>query len=91
MSTEWRGMPVKVGKYSAYIVLCARKHLYDAQNFFAPRKYILVASTKLYECANIYLTAQKYLGLRKNYFAYPQKTLPIRRKLFTAAEKYVLR
>ena len=46
-------MPVNLGKYSADIVFCARKHLHSAQNYFAPRKYT-------------YISAQIFIQLRRN-------------------------
>ena len=46
-------MPVNLGKYSANILFCARKHL-------SPRKYISVVPKQ------IYLNVQKILSLRRN-------------------------
>ena len=48
----------------------APKHLYSVQKCFDTAKYILEVPQKhLYECANIYLPAQIFLGLHTNILA----------------------
>ena len=53
-------MPVNLGKYSAYIVFFCEK------TFVQCAEILCSLEIYLYECANIYLTAQKFLSLHRN-------------------------
>ena len=84
-------MAVRLGKYSGSLGVCARKYVLCAKTFllcseknFFPNIYITCTEKQLYECENIYLTAQKFFGLRRNLWACAKIFGP-------SAENYVMR
>ena len=88
---NWSIMAVRLGKYSGSLGVCARKYVLCAKTFllcaeknFFPNIYITCTEKQLYECENIYLTAQKFFGLRRNLWACAKIFSP-------SAENYVMR
>jgi hypothetical protein len=76
----------------------APKHLYSAQKWFHPAKYILVVPPNIYMSAQIFIWLRRYswacaeiFWLARKYFRSHGNIEPTRRILFTAAEIYVLR
>ena len=66
-------MAVRLGKYSGSLGVCAQKYVLCAKTFLMCAEknisrniYITSAQIQLYECENIYFTAQKLLGSRRN-------------------------
>ena len=66
-------MAVRLGKYSGSLGVCAQKYVLCPKTFLMCAEknisrniYITSAQIQLYECENIYFTAQKLLGSRRN-------------------------